>query len=129
MFKTTADIYKALLEGKKITSHYLSTSSCYIYLKNGTLVNDADCDVAWGLSSPESWQEYVEPRWYDNIPALGILCWVWDHDLPKEYVSLIHKKVKDLMGKEVFYETDTCFWDNAIPLTPEEVEGFIYRGD
>jgi len=124
MFKTTADIYKALLEGKKITSHYLSTSSFYVYLKNGALVNDADCDVTWGFSSPESWQEYVEPQWYDNIPEQGILCWVWDGDYADKRVTVIRRYAKDS------YEeggTSTWFWYNAIPLTHEEVEELIYN--
>jgi len=125
MFKTTADIYKALLEGKKIASMDIYLDSSYVYLKNGDLVNDKDHHVTWGFSSPESWQEYIEPKWYDNIPEQGILCWVWNTKTERTIRILKYYYAET----QYPYMVDGGYgWEYATPLTREEAEELIYRG-
>jgi len=128
MFKTTADIYKALLEGKKI-KHLDLERGIFVFLQAGNLHKEVGGRIyktSYDFEDYSKWQEYIELPWYANIPAQGILCWVWDGVIEKEYVAMIKRRDKDLLGGMVFYETDTCFWNNATPLTRKEVEDLSY---
>jgi hypothetical protein len=67
------------------------------------------------------WAKYVEPvRWFHNIPSEGIICWVWDNSSANHYqhVGLVSswdtKKVKA-------FRVGFISWDNAIPVTKEEL--------
>lgn len=58
-FKTQLDIYKALIDGKKLISEY---SEGYIFFNNGFLNNDEGKLVEYAFNSPQNWSIYEEPK-------------------------------------------------------------------
>ena len=81
------------------------------------------------LHRVSTYKPYIKPKWYDNIPEQGILCWVWDTLDDIKDVGIIHSIEKDQEGKPTQYldNHSRCPWDNAIPVTEEEVKKYVYK--
>jgi len=70
-----------------------------------------------------------EPKWYDNIPKQGVLCWVGDYaPITKNSNSLrtIVEYDPDRLCSFIMHrcEASIAAWVNAVPLTNEEIEEF-----
>lgn len=63
-----------------------------------------------------------KPKWYEDIPPQGILCWVRNHDRFEPVIDII-KGVRDGL-----YESKLNEWNIATPLTDDEIRQFL-RGD
>lgn len=62
---TLGDIYKWLLEGKKVKRKTSSETEKYVYLLYGTLYNDNDKAVCFAFQYPHEWEIYEdEVKWY-----------------------------------------------------------------
>ena len=71
----------------------------------------------------------IIPKWYDNIPEHGVLCWVGEHlPLTKNANSLrtIVEYDSDRGCGFIMYRTEAIIasWTHAVPLTNEEIEEF-----
>lgn len=71
----------------------------------------------------------IIPKWYDNIPEHGVLCWVGEHlPITKNANSLrpIVEYDSDRGYGFIMYRTEAIIasWTHAVPLTNEEIEGF-----
>ena len=72
------------------------------------------------------YSKYIEAaKWYDNIPATGILCWVSDEsgEHPKNERCQIVVSYSE--GTDSPFRTRNCEWKYATPVTQEEVNKFI----
>ena len=65
------------------------------------------------FNRPQLWQIYKEPKWYENIPEGGVLCWNIDGvGRQSEYVSAIRNDT--VIDKS-----------NFKPLTKQEIQVFM----
>lgn len=58
-FKTQAEIYRALLDGKRLRRKSFPPSM-YVYLMDGRLVNNSHNPSCWSFDYPEEWSVIVE---------------------------------------------------------------------
>lgn len=65
-----------------------------------------------------TWTPYTPPKeWYEEIPEGGVLCWVDDSCLTKEYPQI----VVDYKPNNVYkFKTAHSGWAYATPVLPEE---------
>ena len=65
----------------------------------------------------QDWEVFVNPKWYDNIPEVGVLCW-----LSPEFsdVALICRYDDD-----VFYNKGGDKWDEVMPIDQNEAKDLI----
>jgi hypothetical protein len=78
-FKTQAEIYQALLDGKKIRESSWTTE--YVYLKNGVLVCQEDYRMTYGFADCSKWSIYEEPKPKKQV-------WQWRYK--DEYATHYH---------------------------------------
>lgn len=70
-----------------------------------------------------NWEIYDEPKWYENMPNIGRLCWVKDYDSQyNNRIAAINKKVGG-----IYYTVVGIPWKIAIPLTNEEIKQFLVQ--
>ncbi len=117
--KNQREIYKALLAGETLDN---GDFTCRMGV-TGSLLDDEGDKLSLTFTNPEFWQIYKEPKWYENIPDGGVLCWVTDKEYPSRAergnVQLISNFFKDgfmTRGKSCGY---------AIPLTKQEIQVFM----
>ena len=62
-FETQAEIYQALLDGKKIKCiEWQESYNKFVYLKDGILTNDSGFPDYWAFNLPLMWSIYEEPK-------------------------------------------------------------------
>ena len=66
------------------------------------------------FSNPSAWRIYEPPKWYENIPEGGILCWCGDDDDLDE-IRIIIK------NEDRFIDSDGLAWDIAKPIKKSEI--------
>ena len=130
MFNNEKDFMIAMLEGRKFT--YLKENYTFWYDDTeGFLMDPEDAPRPVFPQELHDWcnkvTEVIEPKWYDNIPTQGILCWVTTTRKLSSTIRFIndYKEGKDYP----FY----CWltgqaYKEVTPLTKEEVMQFIYQG-
>ena len=69
-------------------------------------------------SDVATWTPYTPPKeWYEEIPEGGVLCWVDDSCLTKEYPQIVVDYEPDDVYK---FKTSHSGWAHATPVKPEE---------
>ena len=127
-FSSIAELWEYLInEGTVI---HIDSKKIY-YLKGLILfrkqVSDNDTQVSSLSDGYYKYAPYEEPKWYECIPECGVLCWVWDDGTKTCKRTEIICKVID--GNYRFVNRIGLKWKNAEPLTREEVEKLIYKGN
>jgi len=116
--KNIGEIYKALLAGETLDNGEFSCR-----LLDGRLVDDEDTSIELDFSAVLSWNIYKEPKWYENIPDGGVLCWVNDGRMPSnKHIRIITSFWPD--KNHAFWAGDGE-WRNAKPLTKQEIQIFM----
>jgi hypothetical protein len=64
----------------------------------------------------------IIPKWYDNIPEQGVLCWVQHNPDGKKRVVTIYSRKNEDGYETAFYWIDSRTL--VTPLTNEEIEEF-----
>ena len=64
----------------------------------------------------------IIPKWYDNIPEHGVLCWVQHNPEGKKKVATIYSRKNEDDYETAFYWIDSRTL--VTPLTNEEIEEF-----
>ena len=64
----------------------------------------------------------IIPKWYDNIPEHGVLCWVQHNPEGKKKVATIYSRRTEDAYETAFYWIDSRTL--VTPLTNEEIEEF-----
>ena len=86
---------------------------------------------AWYLAEP-LWHLDVqyrikpEPKWYDNIPEQGVLCFVAQKQHELEQSQLVRIIFEFFDGR--FKQRNGFVWKYARPVTLEEIQHLIYKG-
>jgi len=117
--KNQREIYKALWDGE-ILIHNNNNSVKAMLGADGCLCNENGQLLNLNFMYYEDWQIYKEPKWEDNIPDGGVLCWVSDseRDNARRYMRTVLKK------DSKFWCADGV-WIFATPLTKQEIQVFM----
>lgn len=72
--------YEEIIDALKAGETLIGRQSARKFkLKRGKLLcidGEQEKYVSYDFSYPQNWQIYKEPKWYENIPEGGVLCWV-----------------------------------------------------
>jgi len=98
------EIYKALLAGETLISD--NGTICTLSVA-GITKDSLDNPSYQSFIKPLEWQIHKEPKWYENIPDGGVLCW---------YAGLIVVIYSKLGSRDVAI---------ANPLTRQEIQVLI----
>ena len=87
-------------------------------------------DFSWSFNSPKDWsiafpQTKLEPKWYDNIPEQGILCWVKDEEEDEAKLTTIIEYHRH--ESKYNFKSPEDYWEHATPVTLDEIANFIYE--
>lgn len=69
-----------------------------------------------------------EPKWYDNIPEQGVLCFVSDLKDLLGFQMDLHLVLK-VNGYGDYVTATNSSWKYARPVTLEEIQHLIYKGE
>lgn len=122
MSLTRQEVFQALADGKeveltnKLREDWISlVYGCYDALHTGCFNN-----YKWRIK-PEP------PKWYENIPSHGVLCWISDRNPELKINVACITKIE--VGRSVDYiDRNDVKWGYATPLTNEEIKQFL-RGE
>lgn len=130
---TQEDCWKALSEGKQLRNKYSSNIYGLVGGRLELIIRNSNAPHVETISfhSSYGWEIYEEPKeWYENIPEQGILCWVTtSYGDTRVNPVLIIKYVPE---HEFGFKFRTIGGDHlpiAIPLTLEEIDKYIYKGE
>ena len=93
----------------------------------GTDVNEYTKEqvaIAIAIAEQSKKLEQPEPKWYDNIPEQGVLCWCGDYGNEHFTDRNVHNIVRVTEGGGKFVTLRGTPWKIAVPLTNEEIEEF-----
>lgn len=119
-YKNAGEIYTALLAGKKIREEAWA-DDYYIHLIEGQQYYKNGQNAAYNFCNPSSWEEYIEPKWYENIPEGGILCRVSDYKIEPLTVVAIVCRINTTSADLRFITTSNTSWVYATPISKEEI--------
>lgn len=123
--KTTADCWRALIDRDRLTFPHMVSK--YIYLDNEDVLRyDSGARATHSFHDPENWYTYEEPEWYEDIPKVGVACWVSDdaerpNSEQSEGIDVIAVYIP---GEEYPFIGVSC-WKYATRLTKEEIRVFL----
>ena len=115
--KNQREIYEALLAGEKLDN---GDFWCYLN-ENGILVDDEASPIHMPFDVPHEWQIYKEPKWYENIPDGGVLCWCKDGESDKEVTDIVTEQG----SANGYFTPNLKHWIYATPLTLQEIQVFM----
>ena len=124
MSLTRQEVFQALTEGKKIGLVPRLESCDWIGLHTYFKLLDDDVfeSLTWCIEA-----EAEPPKWYENIPEQGILCWYGDkyHNLPTDSkcITIITRYFSG--DAEPFMSISGFRHENCVPLTNEEIKQFL----
>ena len=116
------EIYEALLAGE-ILIRKIHPQDRIVKFENGFIVDigsGQDVDIT-SFYDCENWQIYKEPKWYENIPEGGVLCFVGDNDNSVSVGLVIGYDPE----KTFKFRTKLCGWKVAKLLTKQEIQIFL----
>ena len=116
--KNQREIYEALLAGETL----IRDSLFKIKLRPGENVDINSSLFLLLFDYPEAWQIYKEPKWYENIPEGGVLCWCTDGVLNFPEIIISYK---DETERKFSFRSKDSHYSNAIPLTKQEIQNFM----
>ena len=112
------EIYEALSAGETL-EHDDGTLAKFD--SNNNLHDPKFGSLDYNFKFPDCWQIYKEPKWYENIPEGGVLCWIGDNDNSVS-VGLVIDYDPESKYK---FRTRLCGWKVAKPLTFPEVNALL----
>lgn len=117
--KNEKEVCEALLDGETII--YLDGDKAKLN-EDGILIDPVTGNKREWFLIPRHLEIYKKPEWYENIPEGGVLCWCWDDSRSEKMLDIVYKH-----SKFGFYNfsADACNWENATPLTKQEIQVFV----
>ena len=71
--KNQKEIYEALLAGENLIN---AQSGAIVCLENNFVFNiESNREFPYRFNDVDNWSIHKEPKWYENIPEGGVLCW------------------------------------------------------
>ncbi len=119
--KNQREIYEVLLAGETL----INAAKFTVRLKDNGDLEYAEDRIYGNVFNAvfkyvEDWQIYKEPKWYENIPDGGVLCWVKNREDRSFYAN--PHTIRTFSGSHyIGYE----LWLFAKPLTKQEIQVFI----
>jgi len=108
------EIYEALLDGETL----INVTFNKVHLnEEDFLVSERGEILDIKFINPNLWQIYKEPKWYENIPEGGVLCWVSG--------NLQIVRAYDKAYEYGFMITEGHCCKNPTPLTKQETQVFM----
>ena len=122
MSLTRQEVFQALADGREIELSCKRKDKSWLSLENyyNCLKYDIFQFYNWRIK-PEP------PKWYENIPSHGILCWVSDRNPKIEFGLACITKV-EVGNYQEYVDRNDISWSYATPLTNEEIKQFL-RGE
>ena len=120
--KNFKEFSQALNDGETLIDR---KSKVRIFLNKNGDVEDKDgftFTKALTITDFTGWSIYEKPKWYENIPECGVLCWCWDSTTSKS--KRIYLVTNYYHSKDHKFATNSSFYRYATPLTREELDGF-----
>ena len=123
MSLTRQEVFQALADGKEVECK--SIHAAHICAFN---------PIAYSALEPDKFGNYYwrikpeEPKWYENIPEHGVLCFVSDTDEKPYDLCRLAIIIKYCKGELTFLEINYSMWRYATPLTNDEIKQFL-RGE
>lgn len=120
MCLTRQEVFQALADGKEIELSPKTKDKSWLSLENyyNCLKYDIFQFYNWRIK-PEP------PKWYENIPSHGVLCWVHDTiEYPNSSTSSL-AVIRDLSIDGNYMDYLFNEWFYATPLTKEEIKQFL----
>lgn len=118
------EIYEALLAGETLDN---GEFSCSLNVQ-GDLVDDEMDSIDLDFSDYQNWRIHKEPKWYENIPEGGVLCWICNVEVdvfPRNNVEIIKKYKQDTSDGFDFMSINCAYYKRATPLTKQEIQVFM----
>lgn len=115
-FDNHQEMWEYLIGGGEIC--LISNWNVRVELENGRI------NTPYNIGAYQYWQRYEKPKWYENIPAQGILCRVCNGPAGRK-TRLVVKYKGDALFKYV--DDYGSHWEFAEPLTFEEAVALIYK--
>ena len=121
MSLTRQEVFQALADGKEVELKAL------IWEDFEGIFNNFDA-LELKFFNEYEWRIKPEPpKWYENIPEHGVLCWINDIDPQhRNLISIITDY--DSNSKLRFRRKNLGGWQYATPLTDDEIKQFL-RGE
>lgn len=110
-FETQAEIYQALLGGKKITSCLFKTIK-YFHLKNGSLIDNMNRISVESFSSPEDWYVYEEPKPKEQV-------WQWRYQPKAGRLWYVNNSLLSEQNAELEFQNVARYEKHAGPFEVE----------
>lgn len=125
--KNKLEIYTALAAKETLVAS--NGDKCKI-VEGNLFATETDLFVDWSFMQPANWQIYEEPKWYENIPESGVLCWVSNsdkgiHSTNKTIVAIINDYQINSPYKYNFISVISTRHLEAEPLTKQEIQIFM----
>lgn len=120
MSLTRQEVFQALADGKNIEFKGLAWGTGYDFI---TLFADGGDYSRLNEFEAYVWRIKPEPpKWYENIPEHGRLCWVYD----SKKIKCIARICQYIPEKELSFIDDLPSpWKYATPLTDDEIKQFL----
>jgi len=117
------DIYAALLAGETLMHN--ETKVKVMLNTDGLLIREDTKDLtSITFISYVEWQIYTKPRWYENIPEGGVLCWIGD-DEDTLNSKIAFRIILDTAKTRGGFKAAEGFWGYAEPLTKQEIQVYL----
>jgi len=123
--KNQREIYEALLVGETLIRKETGYDHKVKFNESGFIIwADAGTAAIETFDDYGFWQIHKEPKWYENIPDGGVLCWgdvcvviIIRYEADKYPCKYQVKDAED--------ETITRWTAHAVPLTEQEIQMFM----
>lgn len=115
--------YEAILDALKAGETLISVKLLKVKLEDGELRQTdkpKNFIPAPNFENPNVWQIYKEPKWFENIPNGGVLCWVKNR-IDRDYNANPQTIRSFIGGQYIGWEV----WKFAVPLTKQEIQVFM----
>jgi len=122
--KNQREIYEALLAGETLIA---SSGNKYKMVDDKTMVRGCGewIDSLTTFNCPAKIEIYTKPKWYENIPDGGVICWAGQADVfPLDKPAIITKYETNSPYKYNFVSLNSRHY-KAIPLTKQEMQVFM----
>jgi len=100
-----------------------SGTSTFIFLDDSVVNMKSKKPIDMKNIHEDGWEGLLEPKWYDDIPETGYICWISEEIGNKFDVTIITKHEDG-----VFSNVSNDGWPWAEPVTAEEAKDLMFAG-
>lgn len=121
MAMTLNEIFQALANGKTLINNYGKK----VCTNGDTLVDEEGNTTYITFACPRDWEIYKDPKDPENW--IGKLCWFWDGRKDDKFIGFLSEYTPK--NESPFWRDNGFNWEHCRPLTREEVEQYLVKGE